>query len=162
MGQVGSQGDLILHRSEWKRNGKSVVFAHGAFDLLHPGHVRLLEQARELGSLLVVAVVSDAALRELHSKQADARSDVERPITPAAERMEILAALAAVDYVVEYDAPTPAKLVSALDPEIIVEGAAGGDPAKIGSAPARKIHRIPLEPGYSTTRLIQRIQQLRA
>ena len=63
MGHVVSQDELILYRSEWKRNGKRVVFASGRFDLLHPGHIRLLEQARQLGEILVVGVESDASMR---------------------------------------------------------------------------------------------------
>ncbi|HYL69590.1 MAG TPA: adenylyltransferase/cytidyltransferase family protein, partial [Candidatus Limnocylindria bacterium] len=102
LGKVVSQGELILHRSEWKRNGKRVAFASGSFDLLHPGHVRLLEQARELGDVLVVGVESDAAVRAKSNKLTAQKKNLARPITPADERMEILAALAAVDYVVEF------------------------------------------------------------
>ena len=167
LGKVLSQGDLILHRSEWKRNGKSVVFVAGTFDLLHPGHVRLLEQARELGDMLVVGVASDAAVREMQAAAgALASNSVERPITPAAERMEILAALAAVDCVVEFDEPAPLKLLAQLDPEVMVEGAAGERGARmLQSQPAisgGKLRTIPLEPGYSTTELVKRIKQRHA
>jgi rfaE bifunctional protein nucleotidyltransferase chain/domain len=158
VGQVISQDDLILHRSEWKRNGKRVVFASGRFDLLHPGHIRLLEQARNLGEILVVGVQSDAAIRASSGRAQAPKDGLKRPITPASERMEILAALAAVDYAVEFDAPTPNGLVARLEPDIVVVGA--GDAAT--PCPAGKIVSIPLEPGYSTSRLIERITQLRA
>jgi D-glycero-beta-D-manno-heptose 1-phosphate adenylyltransferase len=166
LGKVLSQGDLILHRSDWKRNGKTVVFVGGTFDLLHPGHVRLLEQARELGDVLVVGVAGDEAVRKMQAAEdKSAGNDVARPITPAAERMEILAALAAVDSVVECDEPVPVHLLAQLDPEVIVEGTAGRG-AKVRqshhAASGRKLHAIPLEPGYSTTELIKRIKQLRA
>lgn len=156
LGKVVSQGDLILHRSEWKRNGKSVAFVSGTFDLLHPGHVRLLEQAHDLADVLIVGVASDAST-----------SARRPPITPAAERMEILAALAAVDYVVEYDEPAPAKLLALLDPDVIVEGAAAGSRSRKShkahkSVPGPKLRAIPLEPGYSTTQLIKRIKQFHA
>ena len=166
MGKVVSQDELILHRGEWKRNGKSVVFTSGAFDLLHPGHVRLLEQARELGDVLVVGVETDASVRKRHgSKHVGATNDV-RPITPAEERMEILAALAAVDYVAEYDAASLKKFLARLRPDVVAEGSsesgqAQGRAGKGGKA-AAKIVRIPLEPGYSTSRIIERIKQLPA
>jgi D-glycero-beta-D-manno-heptose 1-phosphate adenylyltransferase len=166
LGKIVLQSDLILHRSEWKRNGKRVVFVSGTFDLLHPGHVRLLEQAHDLGDLLVVGVASDAAVRELSKTQKASSGEPARPITPAAERMEILAALAAVDFVVEYDEPVPSKLASRLGPDIIAEGAASGSTAQSTGtgrlSAGETLRAIPLEPGYSTTDLIKRIKQLHA
>lgn len=157
MGQVVSQEKLILHRGEWKRNGRRVVFVSGRFDLLHPGHIRLLEQARKLGEILVVGVQSDAAVHA-SSAGGPTKNCPERPITPASERMEILAAIAAVDYAIEFDAPTPNDLLAQLEPDIVAVG--GGDPA--GGNAGKKIVRIPLEPGFSTSRLIDRITQPRA
>ena len=122
MGQVVSQDELILHRSGWKRNGKGVVFASGRFDLLHPGHVRLLEQASKLGDILVVGVQSDAMVQASSGRGEVAINAVELPITLASERMEILASLAAVDFAVEFDASTPKELVARLEPDIVVVG----------------------------------------
>jgi len=157
VGQVVSQEKLILHRGEWKRNGRRVVFVSGRFDLLHPGHIRLLEQARKLGEILVVGVQSDSAVHA-SSAGGPTKNCPERPITPASERMEILAAIAAVDYAIEFDAPTPNDLLAQLEPDIVAVG--GGDPA--GGNAGKKIVRIPLEPGFSTSRLIDRITQPRA
>jgi len=167
LGQVVSQTELILHRGDWKRNGRVVVCASGAFDLLHPGHIRLLEQARSLGEILVVALDSDAAVRA-RSAGNGAASEALRPITPAAERAEILAALAAVDYVVEFDDPSPREFLTRLQPDIFVEGGAigAGQSSEIDATELHalgcKVVRIPLEPGYSTARLIQRIAEVRA
>jgi len=158
VGQVVSQEELILHRGAWKRNGKRVVFVSGRFDLLHPGHIRLLEQAQKLGEVLIVGVQSDAAVRASSPSAGPGRNGLERPITPACERMEILAALAAVDYAVEFDAPAPNDLLALLEPDILVVG--GGDP--VHGNVEQKIVSIPLEPGFSTSRLIDRITQLRA
>jgi D-glycero-beta-D-manno-heptose 1-phosphate adenylyltransferase len=158
VGHVVSQDELILYRSEWKRNGKRVVFASGRFDLLHPGHIRLLEQARQLGEILVVGVESDASMRASSGRNDAANSSLERPITPASERMELLAALAAVDYAVEFDASTPTDLLTRLQPDVIVTG--GSDPANRKAE--SMIVSIPLEPGFSTSRLIDSIMQLRA
>jgi D-beta-D-heptose 7-phosphate kinase/D-beta-D-heptose 1-phosphate adenosyltransferase len=173
LAQVASQDNLILQRSKWKDNGQCVVFVSGCFDLLHPGHVRLLEQARSHGDILIVGVQSDASVRNGYAAVLSGQDDSElsragkspRPITPAAERAEILAALAAVDYVVEFDDFSPSKLIGRLSPDIIVEGGSRrvgpSESAEERPAEARgaKLVRILLEPGYSTTRLIERITQ---
>lgn len=162
MGKVVSQGELILRRSEWKRNGRTVVCASGSFDLLHPGHIRLLEQARSLGDFLVVAVEGD---RSVHDEFAGARGAV-RPLTPAAERMEIVAALAAVDFVVPFDEPSPYPFLLRFVPEVFVEGSSsaererGLDQRELEARGSRVVH-VPLEPGYSTAQLIERIASLR-
>jgi rfaE bifunctional protein nucleotidyltransferase chain/domain len=166
LGSVVSQRELILHKVEWKRNGNRIVFAHGSFNLLHPGHIRLLEQARALGDILVIGVRSDAAVRAIHSheNQRDLALPMS-PITPASERAEILAALAAVDFVVIYDSAEPLEILAALQPDIAVEGArdSSAAPSPKNSAATLPLPVfIPLEPGYSTARLIERIQQLRA
>src|SRR6202041_3845795 len=129
---VVSQSELILHRQEWKRNGKRVVCVAGAFDLLHPGHVRLLEQARGLGDVLIVVLQSDEGVRvaaEQGDKLVGAPAPVvpgsfpAKPITPAAERAEILAALAAVDFVTIFYEPTAGEFIVRLAPEGLAQGA---------------------------------------
>lgn len=169
MAQVVSQDSLILQRRKWKDNGQCVVFVSGCFDLLHPGHIRLLEQARSHGDILIVGVQSDASFRNAHAGVAGtgelSSKRASRPITPGAERAEILAALAAVDYVVEFDDPSPARLIGSLGPDIVVEGAAApvkpekDTAARSPESLSPKLVRILLEPGYSTSRLIERIQQ---
>ena len=165
LGCVISQDDLILRRSEWKRNGKRVVFASGAFDLLHPGHVRLLEQARSYGDIVVVGIESDASSHDSH---ASLPGRPRRPITPSTERAEIVAALAAADFAVEFDPNSSPALIVRLAPDVIVKG---GNPAsdkaaiqhdESSTSAASKVIRIPLEPGHSTERLIERIKNLNA
>ena len=154
MGQVLSQDELILHVAARKRNGERVVFTNGCFDLLHPGHIRCLEQARALGDLLVVAINSDASVRQLKGDP--------RPLVPHEERAEILAALAAVDYVVIFDAPTPRELIAALRPDVLVKGGDWGSGEIVGreevEAAGGRVVSIALEPGYSTTGLLERIK----
>ncbi|HEY0701178.1 MAG TPA: adenylyltransferase/cytidyltransferase family protein [Candidatus Acidoferrales bacterium] len=151
-----SQTDLILQRREWKRNGKRVVCAVGAFDLLHPGHVRLLEHARDLGQILVVGVQSDASIAAAKETPA---------VNPAAERAEILDGLASVDFVTQYDEPTPREFIARLAPDVLARGGEitsneidflDDEAVRAGGG---KIVRIPLEPGYSTARLLERIKQ---
>ncbi len=177
MGQVVSQRELILRRGEWKRTGRGVVCAYGAFDLLHPGHIRLLEQARDFGDILVVAVQSDplvrAAVVRTCDSEASAESEPERPITPATERAEIVAALSAVDIAAVIDEP-PAEFLDNLRPEVFVCGddtngrsitshtGADSTPDATLASLGCKLIRLPLEPGYSTTLLIERISENRA
>ncbi len=171
------QSELILQRQEWKRNGQHVVCAAGVFDLLHPGHTRLLEQARGLGDVLVVALQSDPSIRSNRRQNsqaavtpslADGQIAARQPVTPATERAEILTALAAVDYVVEFDEPTPREIVARLAPDIVVKGGEPGsqesaflDDEAVKAAGGRVV-RVALEPGYSTSLLIERITQLPA
>jgi rfaE bifunctional protein nucleotidyltransferase chain/domain len=165
LGRVISQDELILLGSDWKRNGKQVVFASGTFDLLHPGHIRLLEQARVLGDVLVVGIAPDEVSR---CDDAPAKSLPPRPITPAAERAEIVAALAAVDYAVEFDPQSSRALLANFAPAVVVKGGnPGSDQAAFEADDAAalagsKVVRIPLEPGHSTARLIERIKNLSA
>jgi cytidyltransferase-like protein len=165
LGQVVSQVELVSLRGGWKRNGQVVVCVSGGFDLLHPGHTRILEQARALGDALVVAVESDAQIRQAISSTraasggsfAPVASKIARPITPTAERAEIIASLACVDCVVEIDASLQ-EFLSSLEPEILAVGKNSEVAALINSS--WKVVRIPLEPGFSTTGLIERITQL--
>ena len=156
-----SQSEVILQRREWKRNGKRVVCVVGVFDLLHPGHIRLLEQARAQGDILVAAVESDARARE--------KKGAGRPIMPAAERAEIVAAFEAVDVAVELaEEARAAGFMEEFAPDILVEGSSASSQKSVAklhnpaSAPGIAVIQIPPEPGHSTSRLIERIKQLRA
>lgn len=135
--------------------GQTVVFTNGVFDILHPGHVRYLRDARALGDLLIVGVNSDRSTRALDKAPG-------RPINPENERAEVLAALASVDAVVVFDEDTPHAIISALQPDILVKGADWGENAIVGrdvvEARGGKVVRIALEPGYSTTAIVERIR----
>jgi rfaE bifunctional protein nucleotidyltransferase chain/domain len=154
LGQVVSQDELILHVAERKRNGQRIVFTNGCFDLLHPGHIRLLEEARARGDALIVAINSDASVQRIKGNS--------RPVTPENERAEILAALEAVDYVTVFDEPTPQKLIARVLPDVLVKGSDWGPDEVVGRAEVEaaggRVISIPLEPGYSTTNLIERIR----
>jgi D-beta-D-heptose 7-phosphate kinase/D-beta-D-heptose 1-phosphate adenosyltransferase len=135
--------------------GKRVVFTNGVFDLLHPGHVRYLIAARALGDLLVVAINSDRSVR--------ANKGPERPINPEAERAEILEALSCVDAVVVFDEETPAVIIEALQPDVLVKGADWAADAIVGretvEARGGQVVRIPIEQGWSTSSIIDKIRR---
>jgi D-beta-D-heptose 7-phosphate kinase/D-beta-D-heptose 1-phosphate adenosyltransferase len=135
-----------------RAGGGLVVFTNGVFDLLHPGHVRYLEDARAMGTILVVAINSDRSVRE--------NKGPGRPVNPEGERAEVLLALACVDAVVVFDEPTPHEVISRLLPDVLVKGEDWGHDAIVGrdvvEARGGTVVRLPLEAGLSTTELIRR------
>ena len=135
---------------------KTIVFTNGVFDLLHPGHLRYLQQARQLGDALIVGLNSDRSVR--------ANKGPERPITPENERAEILEALACVDAVVVFDEETPHDLIAAVQPDVLVKGADWAENAIIGrdivEARGGRVVRAAVEPGYSTTEIIKKIKRV--
>ncbi len=151
--KILSREQLIIRRREWKDNGRCVVFTNGCFDLLHPGHIRLLEQARALGDVLVVGLNSDGSVRALKGEN--------RPLVPQAERAEVLAALEAVDVVTVFDEPTPQALIAALLPDVLVKGGDWRPDQIVGRAAVEaaggRVVTIPFLPGYSTSAVIARI-----
>jgi len=150
-----TKDDAIALVQQARGSGKTIVFTNGVFDILHPGHVRYLRDARALGDLLVVGINSDRSVRTL-GKAPD------RPIIPEQERAEILEALAAVDAVVVFDEETPHEIVSALQPDILVKGADWGETNIVGrdvvEARGGRVVRMPLAQGYSTTSILNRIR----
>ena len=158
MGQIVSQEELIQIAARERRGGRRVVFTNGCFDLLHPGHVRCLADARALGDILVVAVNSDRSVR--------GNKGPERPLVPQQDRAEVLAALSSVDYVTIFDEPTPRALISRVLPNVLVKGAdwpldqvAGREEVE---AAGGRVVSIPLAPGYSTTNLLEKIRKAAA
>lgn len=139
---------------ELKSQGKRVVFTNGCFDLLHPGHTRYLTDARKLGGALLVALNSDASVRELKGPN--------RPVTPEAERAEIVAALSTVDYVTIFDDLTPQRIIERMLPQVLVKGADWGPDEIVGrkevEAAGGQVVSIPLVKGYSTSALIEAIR----
>jgi rfaE bifunctional protein nucleotidyltransferase chain/domain len=133
-----------------------VVFTNGVFDLLHAGHVALLEAARAAGDALVVGLNSDASVRRL-GKGSD------RPLVAEGERARLLAALAAVDCVVLFDADTPLALIVRLHPDVLVKGADYTPDAIVGAAEVEgwggRVVRVPLVAGQSTTELVRKLRQ---
>lgn len=137
-----------------KRQGCKIVFTNGCFDLLHVGHVRILQEARRLGDVLVVGLNSDSSVRALKGEG--------RPIVPENERAEILAAMECTDYVVIFHELTPERLLARLKPDIHVKG---GDyvgklmpEREIIEGYGGKVVLVPLVSGHSTTRLLARVR----
>lgn len=140
-----------------RARGGTVVFTNGVFDLLHPGHVRYLRDARALGDALMVAINSDRSVR--------ANKGQGRPLTPQAERAELLRALAAVDAVTIFDEETPLAIITAVQPDVLVKGADWGPDNIIGrevvEARGGRVVRMALAQGFSTTALLEKVRALR-
>ena len=152
MGRVYSIPELLTARNQWRADGRAVVFTNGCYDLLHPGHVRLLEQARSLGEILILALNSDTSVTRMKGPS--------RPIVPQNERAELAASLAAVDAAVLFDEDTPRELIAQLLPDILVKGAdwshfvAGREEVE---ASGGRVLTLPLEAGYSSSQLIDEL-----
>ena len=150
MGRLYTRPDLIAQRALWRSAGKAVVFTNGCYDLLHPGHIRLLEQARSLGDILILALNSDDSVRRLKGPS--------RPLINQQDRAEVAVSLAAVDAVTIFDEDTPRELIAALLPDILVKGAdwahwiAGREEVE---AAGGRVLALALEPGYSTTGIVE-------
>ena len=155
MSRVLSRAAAIEFARALHQQGKTLVFTNGVFDLLHPGHVKYLQHARQLGDALVVAVNSDRSARALEKGP-------DRPINSAEERAEVLAALACVDGAVIFDEDTPHEIVAALQPDVLVKGADWAAGAIVGAdtveARGGRVVRVPVIEGYSTTELIEKVR----
>ena len=152
MGIFYSRDALVRSRSDWKAAGKKVVFTNGCYDLLHPGHIRLLERARSLGDMLILALNSDASVQRLKGPS--------RPLIPEGDRVQVSLGLEAVDAVTLFDEDTPRELISAVLPDVLVKGAdwahwiAGREEVE---AAGGVVMPLSLEPGYSTTGIVETI-----
>ncbi len=147
--------EALLRFGREKRNGRRVVFTNGCFDLLHPGHIRLLEQARKLGDALIVGLNSDASVRRLKGEG--------RPVLPERERAEILSALECVDAVVIFDDLTPRDVIARLLPDVLVKGGDWPGDRIVGreevEAAGGCVKAIPVVPGYSTSAILKKIRE---
>ncbi len=152
MGQFYTRADLVAARADWKREGQTVVFTNGCYDLLHPGHIRLLEKARSMGDRLILALNTDSSVQRLKGRF--------RPLLPEGERVAMVLALEAVDAVALFDEDTPRELIAAVLPDILIKGAdwahfiAGREEVE---AAGGRVLALPLEPGYSTTGIVEEI-----
>jgi rfaE bifunctional protein nucleotidyltransferase chain/domain len=139
-----------------RASGKTIVVTNGVFDVLHIGHLRYLQEAKSLGDALIVGVNSDRSVRLLKGAG--------RPITAEQDRAEVLAALACVDAVVIFDEETPRDLIQAIQPDVLVKGSDWAEDAIVGrdivEARGGRVVRVPIQPGHSTTNIVEKIKSL--
>jgi D-glycero-beta-D-manno-heptose 1-phosphate adenylyltransferase len=152
--RVMTHAGVAAFVSEQRAAGRRIVFTNGVFDLLHPGHLRYLQEARALGDLLIIGLNADESVRR--------NKGPARPINPQDERAEVLSALACVDAVVIFGEDTPADIIRLVQPDILVKGADWAADAIVGrdtvESRGGRVVRIPIEQGYSTTTIVERIR----
>ena len=146
---------LLSALSAERETGKQIVFTNGCFDLMHIGHTRYLQAAKELGDVLVVGVNGDASVRSLEKAP-------DRPIVPEAQRAEVLAALGCVDYVTIFNESDPLRVITSVQPDVLVKGGDWAIERIVGrdivEARGGVVKTIPFVPGFSTTGLLERIR----
>lgn len=152
---VLSECEVVAFVRQLRTQGKVVVFTNGVFDLLHPGHIRYLQAARAEGDALIVGVNSDRSTRAIKGPS--------RPIIPEAERVEIVAALACVDAAVVFDEDNPHRIISLVQPDVLVKGADWPADQIVGrdivEARGGRVVRVPVVPGQSTTAILRRLSR---
>lgn len=132
-----------------KKRGKKIVFTNGCFDLLHPGHIKILKFAKSKGDILIVGLNSDSSVKKIKGSQ--------RPILDQKARAEILNAIEHVDFVTFFDQPTPYELINQLRPDVLIKGSDWKTGNIVGGDIVKKVFRVPLIKGHSTTALIKKI-----
>jgi D-glycero-beta-D-manno-heptose 1-phosphate adenylyltransferase len=151
---LSSSVEARAHAQTVQTAGGLLVFTNGVFDLLHPGHVRYLDAARRLGDALIIGINSDWSVRAIKGPT--------RPLNPEHERAEVLLSLSCVDAVVVFDEDTPHRLITTIQPDILVKGSDWGANEIVGrdvvEARGGRVVRIDLAEGYSTTELIRRVR----
>lgn len=149
--KVKEREELVGVLTRLRSEGKRVVFTNGCFDLLHLGHVTYLEEARRFGDVLVVGVNTDESVRRIKGPG--------RPVVPLRQRMAVLAALEAVDYVVPFEEDTPYDLIKSLRPHVLVKGGDWRPEEVVGRDLVEEVRIVPYLEGFSTTGLIEKIRE---
>ncbi len=145
--------ELKKEADRLRGKGKKIAFTNGCFDILHVGHVQYLREARKTGDLLILGLNSDASVRAIKGEK--------RPLVPQGERAEVVASLAAVDYVTLFDEPTPLTLIEYLRPDLLVKGGDWKEESVVGRDAVRswggRVVIVPMTEGVSTTNIVEKI-----
>jgi rfaE bifunctional protein nucleotidyltransferase chain/domain len=151
LGRIVNQSQLLRQLRQDRKKGRSIVFTNGCFDLLHPGHIRTLTYAKSFGDRLVVALNSDASVKTIKGNG--------RPVLNSRARTKVMAALNMVDYVTVFREETPEQLIKKVRPDILVKGQDWSPHKIIGREFAKKVVRVPLIKGISTTAILEQIRR---
>lgn len=133
-----------------KKKNRTIVFTNGCFDILHPGHIKILRDAKNKGDILIVGLNSDSSIKRFKGKK--------RPILDQKARIALLSAISYVDYIVVFNEDTPYKLIKDIRPDCLIKGEDWKKEKIIGKEFARKVFRVKFYPGYSTTAIIKKIK----
>jgi len=156
-GTIIAPSDLSDFREKLRSRNSVLIFTNGVFDLLHPGHVQYLSDAKELGTHLIVALNSDTSTRKIKGGK--------RPLVPLEQRLEVLSALESVDFLTWFEEETPAEVIRVVQPDVLVKGGDWQVDQIVGKdfveSYGGKVLNIPFIPGYSTSAIIERIRRLK-
>ena len=136
--------------SKLKKDGKTIVFTNGCFDILHPGHIKILEVAKNKGDILIVGLNSDSSVKKIKGSK--------RPILNEMARIKILKQISIIDYIILFTETTPYRIIRAIKPDILVKGEDWAKNKIVGQELVRKVCRVKMYRGYSTTKIIERIK----
>jgi rfaE bifunctional protein nucleotidyltransferase chain/domain len=136
--------------SKLKKDGKTIVFTNGCFDILHPGHIKILEVAKNKGDILIVGLNSDSSVKKIKGSK--------RPILNETARIKILKQISIIDYIILFTETTPYRIIRAIKPDILVKGEDWAKNKIVGQELVRKVCRVKMYRGYSTTKIIERIK----
>ena len=150
--KIKSQNQISEIVRKLKKSGKKIVFTNGCFDILHIGHIRILKKAKSFGDVLIIGLNSDLSVKKIKGKH--------RPVISENERAEVLSAISSIDFIVKFSQPTPYQLIKKIMPDILVKGADWKSEKIVGSEFAKKVVRIPLAKGRSTTKIIEKLKNL--
>ena len=151
MGKIKNLKGLKKDISRLKRKGKIIVFTNGCFDILHLGHLKILNVARQKGDVLIVGLNSDSSIQKIKGSK--------RPILTQDARAKLLANMIQVDYVVIFSEATPYNLIKRIKPDVLVKGGDWKKDKIVGNKLVKKVYRVKLCPGHSTTRIINKIKR---
>jgi len=151
MGKIKNLKNLESDISNLKRKGKTIVFTNGCFDILHLGHLKILKEAKQKGDILVVGLNSDTSIKKIKGPQ--------RPIVNQKTRANILANMIGVDYVILFNQATPYNLIKRIKPDILVKGGDWKQDKIVGNELVKKVYRVKLCSGHSTTSIINKIKK---
>ncbi len=151
MGKIKNIKNFKTDLSCLRRNNKKIVFTNGCFDILHLGHLKILKEAKQQGDILIVGLNSDASIKKIKGPK--------RPITSQVTRSKLLANMIGVDYVVIFDEATPYNLIKKIKPDVLVKGGDWKQNEIVGNELVKKVYRVKLCLGHSTTNIINKIKK---
>jgi len=154
MSKLKTLNALVKITNQLKQQGKIIVFTNGCYDLLHPGHIKILNQAKKKGDILVVGLNSDSSIRKIKGKM--------RPIMNERARIKVLESVAMIDYIVVFKDKTPFNIIKKIKPHVLVKGGDWSKEKIIGADLVSKVYRVKLCPGHSTTNIIKKIKKINA
>ncbi|MFW6134450.1 MAG: adenylyltransferase/cytidyltransferase family protein [Elusimicrobiota bacterium] len=153
MGRIYKSVDILVKKLETERNGKKIVFTNGCFDIIHPGHIHILREASKKGDILIVGINTDDSVKKIKGPA--------RPVFNENARAETVSSMEMVDYVLMFSEETPYRIIKKIKPDVLVKGSQYSEKEIVGEDIAKETVRVKMMPGYSTSDIINKIQNIK-